>query len=41
MKYIFRNYIFDKVIFIGVEGEADGVIQLVSRAQACCIYRLP
>ncbi len=40
MIYIFIN-IFDKVIFIGVEGEADGVIQLVSRAQAGCFYRLP
>jgi hypothetical protein len=41
MKYIFRNYILDKVIFIGVEGEAGGVIQLVSRAQAGCFFRLP
>jgi hypothetical protein len=40
MIYIFIN-IFDKVIFVGVEGEADGVIQLVSRAQAGCFYRLP
>ncbi len=39
MRNIFRN-IFDKVIFVGVEGEADGVIQLVSRAQAGCFYRL-
>jgi hypothetical protein len=41
MKYNFRNYIFDKVLFVEVEGEADGVIQLVSRAQAGCFYRLP
>jgi hypothetical protein len=41
MKYIFRNNIFDKVIFAGVEGEADSFIQLVSRAQAGCFYRLP
>jgi hypothetical protein len=40
MMYIFIN-IFDKVIFVGVEGEADGVIQLVSRAQAGCFYGLP
>jgi hypothetical protein len=39
-KYIFKN-IFAKVIFAGVEGEADGVIQLVSRAQAGCFYTLP
>jgi hypothetical protein len=38
--YIFRN-ICHKVIFVGVEGEADGVIQLVSRAEAGCFYRLP